>query len=71
MACDICGKTGTTLVPLLDSYRTDAIKDICPSCEEMVNDHLWKLKDMSSKMYTNFFKRFMENCKRKFKEGLK
>ena len=65
MACDICGKTGTFLVPLLSLYQTDDIKEICSECEKKVNDHLWKMKEMSTKMNTNFLIRFMENWKRK------
>ena len=70
MACDICSKTGTSLVDLYSQYQTDTIKQICSECEKKVNDHLWKLREMSTKMNTNFLIRFMENWKHK-KGGVK
>ena len=47
MACDICGKTGTSLVPLNADYQTNAIKDICGDCEREVNNQLWKIRTLN------------------------
>ncbi len=63
--CDICGKSEPDLKSLLICYQTESIKDICSECLAKVDDHLWKLKDMSNRMNENFLKRFMENWKRK------
>lgn len=59
MACDICGKTGTSLIDLLSIYETPEIKQICPKCESDVNTHLGKLKRMTNKMNRSWLKRFM------------
>ncbi len=45
MACDICGKVGTSLTPLHGIYQTDDIKDICPDCEKIVNAQLSKIQE--------------------------
>jgi|LGOV01.1.fsa_nt_gb protein-arginine kinase activator protein McsA len=67
MACDICGKTGTHLEDLMDSYKTDDIQQICSDCSSKVNKHLWKLRDMTSKMNQSFLKKLMGNLKSKFR----
>jgi hypothetical protein len=36
MACDLCGKRGTDLIPLLDSYKTEEVQSICASCVGVV-----------------------------------
>ena len=63
MACDICGKTGTTLEDLLDQYQTDDIKQICPECANDVNAHLRKLRKVTNQMNRIWLKRFMRNKK--------
>ena len=69
MACDICGRTGTTLQLLHSYYQTETIKEVCSDCLSKVNQHLWELRRMSDKMNENFLKRFMDNWKHKFKIG--
>jgi len=59
MACDICGKTGTPLADLLESYQTDDIKAICPECESIVNKKRGKLQSMVFNMLAVLLKRFM------------
>lgn len=63
MACDICGKTGVPLEPLLEDYQTDDIKDLCGPCAKSVNTHLWKLRAMSQKMNCVWLKSFMRTLK--------
>ncbi len=65
MACDICGKTGTELIDLLDVYRTSEIKQICPSCVKEVEKCLFKIKALSAKMTSSLFSRFMMALKGK------
>lgn len=59
MACDICGKVGTTLTPLRDIYQTDDIKDICPDCEKIVNAQLNKIQASHGQAQRSLLKRFM------------
>lgn len=59
MACDICGKTGTSLADLLDSYKTDEIQAICPECEKVVNAHKRKLQHWTDTLLARLLKRFM------------
>jgi hypothetical protein len=63
MACDICGKTGTNLVDLLDAYQTADIKAICPACEKIVNRKNGKLLSMVLNMKQDLMKRFMQETK--------
>lgn len=60
MACDICGKTGTSLADLLDSYKTTDIQSICPECEKAVNAHQRKLQNWTTTLLTRLLKRFMQ-----------
>lgn len=59
MACDICGKTGNTLVDLLSIYQTIDIKQICSKCESDINIHLGKLRIMTNKMNRTWLQKFM------------
>ncbi len=63
MACDVCGKTGTTLNFLLDSYQTEDIKAICPECEVVINKHKWALQNTTSRILSCWLKRFIRNLK--------
>jgi hypothetical protein len=63
MACDICGKKGTTLSDLLDAYKTDDIKSICPACEKIVNRKSSSLLTFVLKMRTDLLRRFMQQMK--------
>lgn len=64
MACDICGKTGTALADLLQTYQTTDIKSICPECERVVNAKSGKLLDFVLNMKTKLLKRFMAELKK-------
>lgn len=64
MACDICGKTGTSLNDLLTQYQTEGIKSICPKCETAVNKKHQKLLDFALQMKGDLFKRFILAKKR-------
>ena len=59
MACDICKKVGTPLAPLNAEYQTAEIKAICPDCEKVVNDTLWKIRGFTAKQNISLLKRFM------------
>jgi hypothetical protein len=59
MACDICGKTGTSLVDLRAEYQTDDIKAICYDCERIVNNKNGKLLSMVLNIKSDLMKRFM------------
>lgn len=63
MACDICGKVGVSLVPLNTDYQTDAIKDICGTCESEVNTQLWKIRTLNHGFLRRWLIKFMENRK--------
>jgi len=59
MACDICGKTGTSLSDLRSAYATSDIKSICPDCEKVVNRQLSKIQTVTSRMVIDLLKRFI------------
>ena len=59
MACDICGKTGTSLSDLREIYQTDDIKSICPDSETGVNKQLNSLQTMTGRLQCVLPKRFM------------
>lgn len=63
MACDICGKTGTSLTDLLDIYQTDDIKQMCPDCAKVVNKHLGKIQSSAGKIQRSLLKSFMKVLK--------
>jgi len=59
MACDICGKTGTSLSDLREIYQTDDIKSICPDCEKVVNKQLNSIQSVTGRLQCVLLKRFM------------
>jgi hypothetical protein len=63
MACDICGKKGTTLNDLLSAYQTENIKAICPDCEIVVNRKNGKLLEMVLKIKSTLMRRFINERK--------
>lgn len=60
MACDMCGKTGTRLADLLDSYKTDDIQSICPECEKAVDAQKRKLQTWTATLLNRLLKRFVQ-----------
>lgn len=66
MACDICGKTGTSLVPLRDIYKTDEIQVMCPECEKIVDKQLNRIQESHGQGQRSLLKRFMSILKNKF-----
>jgi len=67
--CDICGKEGAYLDNIRAEYRTDEIQDVCDECRSQINDHLWKLQDMTRKMNQHWLKTFMQNMKKRLTGG--
>ena len=63
MACDICGRKGTSLVDLLDCYKTKDIQQLCPDCEKVVNGHASKLTSVVANIKVSWLRRFMENMR--------
>lgn len=59
MACDLCGRTGIPLGPLLDIYQTPQIKSICDSCGHEVNKHLRKLQTAVGNLQGNLLKQWL------------
>ena len=70
MACDICGKVGTTLISIREQYRTDEIVDICPDCEKTVSTQLDKIQYLTQNMEQNWVKEFMRNLSLKIFERI-
>jgi hypothetical protein len=63
MACDICGKTGTPLTDLLDSYKTDDIQQVCDGCAKAINKHVSKIRVVTTNIHFDLAKRFMRALK--------
>lgn len=59
MACDLCGAKGTPLADLLDGYKTDDIKAVCPECERVLNKKLWKIRAVLDGSMQSLLKRWM------------
>lgn len=66
MACDICGKTGTSLNNLRDCFQTKDIKSICRDCENIVNPTRDKIWMMANQMHMTLLQRFITEMKLKF-----
>lgn len=70
MQCDLCGKEGVPVSNLVSHYQTDAIKQVCGSCEGKINLHIREVQVMQRKMLHGLIKSFMVNFKDKhFKKG--
>lgn len=65
MACDICGKNIEILEELQSQYQTKEIKQVCSTCVREVNDHIWKLREMTTKINDHWTKRFMSAMRKK------
>jgi len=59
MACDICDAKGTTLTDLRDDYKTADIQQVCPDCARLVNDKVWKIREMLDGVMKTLVRRFM------------
>jgi hypothetical protein len=59
MACDLCGAKGTPLANLLDGYKTEDIKAVCPACEKELNAKLWKIRAVLDGSMRTLLKRWM------------
>lgn len=59
MACDICGKRGTSLAELRSVYQTDEIKAVCPDCEKVINGKLSALQKWASTAVRQLLKLFI------------
>ena len=68
MDCDTCGANDKSLVDLRTEYQTTEIKQICPACEKVINDHLWKLRAATQNINKSLLQRFMA-CLKNRKEG--
>ena len=69
MACDACGKTGTSLSDLRSIYQTDEVKVVCPDCEKIINKQLGKLQTATSNIQISLLKRFVNMLHSKSKQG--
>jgi ribosome-binding protein aMBF1 (putative translation factor) len=59
MACDICGKTGTHLVDLTNTYKTAEIQQVCPDCEKVLNKHVAKLRSVTGNILVDWMRTFI------------
>lgn len=57
--CDTCGKESDDLQTLRESYRTKDVKEVCPDCEKIINDQLYKVRRLQSKMTFSLMQRFI------------
>ena len=56
MACDICKNNTKSLVDLREIYQTDAVKQVCPDCEKVLNTELNKIQVAVGKIQRGWFK---------------
>jgi len=62
--CDMCGKGVKDtfgISELYEQYRTNEVKDVCRECSNMINDHLFKLKAVESKLISLTMKEWISN----------
>jgi len=57
--CDVCGTETDVLTALKEQYATKVIKDICPVCNRLINDQLYKIRELMRKQETTLLKRFI------------
>ena len=69
MACDACGKTGTSLSDLRSIYMTSEVKAVCPDCEKIINKQLGKLQTATSNIQISLLKRFVNVLHSKWTQG--
>ncbi len=63
MSCDMCGKKGVELAPLMESYKTDDIQCICTECNVEVAKAQDKIRKITNGLFFGGVKRFMRNRK--------
>ena len=59
ITCDICNEHPSAIVDLKQQYQTEDIKQICPSCEKVINKQLGKMHQLAAEMNQSLIKRFM------------
>lgn len=63
MACDICGNNKESLVDLRTIYQSDKVKQVCPSCEKVLNTQLSKIQSAATNIQIGWFKNFISQFK--------
>lgn len=63
MACDVCGKVGTDLEPLLDVYKTPDIQHVCVPCRKIIEDNLRKTRNLTHNILVDLTKRSIAQLK--------
>jgi len=61
MACDLCGKASVELEPVNEIFKTDDVAMICPSCKDMANKHIIKVRHSTSTLFRNLMKEWLKN----------
>jgi hypothetical protein len=68
MACDICGNNKKSLIDLREIYQTDKVKQVCPSCEGILNKQLSKIQLATTNIQIGWFKNFISQFKESINE---
>lgn len=61
--CDLCGKPHSYLESLKDEYQTESITQVCGECASLINNHLWKVRELTHGIIRTAVKRFIANMK--------
>lgn len=56
MACDICKNNTKSLTDLREIYQTDAVKQVCPDCNKVLDKELSKIQSAVSNIQCGWFK---------------
>jgi len=60
----MCGKGLSNpfqVVKLFEQYQTNDIEDVCRECSKMIDDHLFKLKAVESKLISLTMREWISN----------
>lgn len=56
--CDVCKKEAY-LTSLKEEFQTGEIKNVCDACGADINEHYWKIRELTRKANASFLRRFI------------
>lgn len=60
MACDICGNNTKPLAELREIYQTEAVKQVCPDCNKVLDKELSRIQTATANIQIGWFKNLIQ-----------